>query len=108
MRGSVLGAATTHHATVALSTARRRWRAALRVDGKRRQLGFEFASVAARTLGFLLAEEDGLEHVSALLTAVFKNRHRDSNQFPGNIESHKGEFAHPNGRDDKTIIDAGN
>ena len=82
MRGSVLGAATAHHATVALSTTRRCWRATLRADGKRRELGFEFASVAAGTLRFLLAEEDGLELVSTLLTAVFENRHRDSNQFP--------------------------
>lgn len=107
MRGLVLGAATAHHAAVTLSTTRRRWCAALRVDGKSRELGFEFASVAAGTLGFLLAEEDSLELMSTLLTAVFENRHRDSNQFPGNVESRKGELAHPNRRDDKTIIDAG-
>ena len=64
--------------------------------------------VAVGALGFLLTEEDGLELVSTLFTAVFKNRHRDSNQFQGNVNLRKGELAHTRiARNDTTIIDAG-
>ena len=63
--------------------------------------------MATGALGFLFTEEDGLELVSTLFTAVFENRHRDSNQFQGDVSHAIVNSATRIAGDDKTIIDAG-
>ena len=51
--------------------------------------------MAARALGFLLTEEDGLEAVSTLFAAVFENRHCNSNQFQGTVFLREYKLARP-------------